>query len=80
MTLAKRVSDIQSACNPVAVVNHFAEIVQELMEKHGRNMTAVRNDPAFILIADKVFDMAGRPDGADYAKHWDALIARDAGC
>ena len=57
--------ELQDACNPIAVANTLFKVAQALRDK-GFGTDAIRKDPAFVLIVDKLADMTGRPEASAY--------------
>jgi hypothetical protein len=50
---------IQDACNPIAIANTLVSMAREITKEQG--MSALAADPAFIIVLDKLNDLAGRP-------------------
>ena len=63
----KRALEIQDACNLTAVAGVFHEICLEVL-REGRGTDSVCKDPAVLMVLDKMNDLVGRPDVAEYNK------------
>ena len=65
MNIYQTALELQDACNPIAVANTLFKVAQQLREE-GKGTDAIRQDPAFVLIVDKLSDMTGRPEASAY--------------
>lgn len=53
---------IQNACNPIAITNELVRVMEDIKNSPNyRGMPSITNDPAYVLIVDKLHDMTGRP-------------------
>jgi len=58
---------VQDACNLTAVAGLFHEVCLEVL-REGRGTDAPCKDPAVLMILDKINDLVGRPEDAEYNK------------
>lgn len=68
----KTALEVQDACNPMAVAN----LLFKTMQAARADNVNYKEDAAVILIADKLWDLLGRPDGLCYSRAYEACEAK----